>query len=178
MWYRSRDMDMGHRYYIAFGANLGDTEETFRRALEEVGKRIAPVDRVSKLYRTAPLNPPELQESSQPEFLNAAFSFVSGGEPLAVLDELLAIEKLFGRDRSQTVRWGPRTIDLDILLVGDLTINQPRLVVPHSEMHKRDFVLRPLADIGANERHPVLRRSIVELLQHLERGTGGESALV
>lgn len=154
-----------HRYYIAFGANLGEKEETFRRALEEVGRRIAPVDRISKLYHTEPLNPPELQESSQPEFLNAAFSFCSSWEPLRVLDELLAIERLLGRDRSRTVRWGPRTIDLDIILIGELMIDDPRLVVPHPEMHKRDFVLRPLADIGAEVVHPGLEERVGELLR-------------
>jgi len=159
------------RYYIAFGANLGDKEGTFRRALEEVATRIAPVDRVSKLYRTEPLNPPELQQTSQPEFLNAAFSFTSSWEPLRVLDELLAIERILGRDRSLTVRWGPRTIDLDILLIGELTIHEARLVVPHPEMHKREFVLRPLADIVGEERHPTLRRPIIELLQDLEHAT-------
>lgn len=161
-------MKTAHRYYIAFGANLGDKEGTFRRALEEVGKRIAPVDRVSKLYSTAPLNPPELQETSQPDFLNAAFSFCSAWEPIRVLDELLAIERLLGRDRSRTVRWGPRTNDLDILLIGELTIHEARLVVPHPEMHKREFVLRPLTDIVGEERHPALQRPIIELLQDLE----------
>lgn len=163
-------MKNGHRYYIAFGANLGDKELTFRRAVEEVGRRIAPVDRVSKLYRTEPLNPPELVGSSQPDFLNAAFTFSSAHEPHTVLAELLAIERLLGRDRSHTVRWGPRTIDLDILLVGDLVIDEPRLVIPHPEMHKREFVLRPLADIGADEVHPRIKRSVRELLAGIEVG--------
>lgn len=158
------------RYYIAFGANLGDKEGTLRRALKEVGHRIAPVDRVSKSYCTEPLNPPELAVGSQPDFLNAAFTFSSADEPHAVLAELLAIERLLGRDRSRTVRWGPRTIDLDILLVGELIIDEPDLVIPHPEMHKRDFVLRPLADIGADALHPRLKRTVRELLAGLETG--------
>ena len=153
-------MGVGHRFYIACGANLGDREATFRRVVAEVESRLGAVEAVSRLYRTDPLNPPELTVDSQPEFLNAAFMFRSVRAPLEVLDELLSIERLLGRERERTVRWGPRTVDLDILLVDDLVVAEPRLRVPHPEMLNRDFVLFPLADIAPQVVHPGTRQTI------------------
>ena len=158
------------RYYIAFGANLGDRADTFRRVIAAVESLLAPVERVSKLYRTAPLNPPELQESSQPEFLNGAFALRSARPPLEVLDILLGIERELGRDRERTVRWGPRTVDLDIIAIDDLTLSEPRLTVPHPEMHNRDFVLIPLADIDPAWVHPRFAKSVSALIEELHRG--------
>jgi len=153
-------MSVGHRFYIAFGANLGDREATFQRVLSEVASRLGAVEVVSRLYRTDPLNPSELSVDSHPEFLNAVFMFRSTRAPLDVLDELLSIERLLGRQRERSVRWGPRTVDLDIILVDDLVVVESRLRVPHPEMLKRDFVLFPLAEIAPDIVHPVVGDTI------------------
>jgi 2-amino-4-hydroxy-6-hydroxymethyldihydropteridine diphosphokinase len=99
--------------------------------------------RVSPLYRTAPWG-----NRDQPEFLNAVAELSSELEPLALLDRLQSIERSLGRSRSGR-RWGPRVIDLDILLAGDRILHRPRLVIPHPRMHRRRFVLEPLAALEA-----------------------------
>lgn len=148
--------------YIALGSNLGDRELNLLRAVAEIGK--LPAGRVTGLspfYETSPVGVVD-----QPLFLNAVLRLATGLSPHDLLNRLRHIENdIFAR--TGTLRWGPRNIDLDLLLYGDLVINDTDLIVPHPRMAERRFVLQPLSDIAPDVVHPVLGRSIVELLAEL-----------
>lgn len=154
------------RVHVAFGGNVGAVEETLRRALEAVAKLPRTrLRRVSPLYRTAPVG-----VTDQPEFVNGAVEVETGLAPEAFLAELLSIERSLGRTRE--VRWGPRTVDLDVALWEDLVIRTPALEVPHPRLHERAFVLAPLADLAPEARHPVLGATIRDLLEALGPSAG------
>jgi len=120
--------------YIGLGANLGDREGAIRRAAELIG-----AIRVSPVVETEPWG-----YENQPRFLNAVAEIETSLTPLQLLDHLLDVERRLGRERVGP-RWGPRTIDLDLLLYGDETVSEPGLEVPHPRLHERLFVLEPLA---------------------------------
>jgi len=122
--------------YIGLGSNLGDRHEYLRFALRHLPGLVA----VSNLYETDPVGGP-----AQDSYLNAVAKLETTEDPFTLLDTCLAIELAAGRER--TVRWGPRTLDLDVLLWGDATISSPRLTVPHPRINERRFVLQPLSDI-------------------------------
>jgi 2-amino-4-hydroxy-6-hydroxymethyldihydropteridine diphosphokinase len=129
-----------HRAIVGLGANLGDRLATIRTAASALGASDGvAITRASKLYATAPLGPP------QPDFLNAAVLVNTTLEPEALLDVLLSVEANLGRVRHE--RWGPRTIDLDLLWMDDLRVETPRLVVPHPGLYERPFALGPLVDV-------------------------------
>lgn len=131
------------RAYIGLGSNLDSPLRQVRRAIAELAQ--LPDSRlcaVSALYRTAPLGPP-----GQPDYINAVAALDTRLSPLALLDALQAIERHHRRVRG-AVQWGPRTLDLDILLYGDAQLHEPRLTVPHPQMAVRRFVLQPLVDIA------------------------------
>lgn len=132
------DAVVGEVCYVGLGANLGDRHGAFQRALELLP---GVVEAVSPRYETAPIGPP------QPSFLNAAARLRTTLPPLALLDALLAIERTLGRDRAQETRWGPRTLDLDVLLWPGRTLDEPRLRVPHPRLGERAFALAPLLDV-------------------------------
>ena len=128
--------------YVALGANLGNPEVTVKAAIAALGgiresTRVA----ASSLYRTAPVG-----LKHQPDFINAVVALETKLAPLALLEELFAIESRFGRRRS--VKNAPRTLDLDLLLHGDAVLATPTLILPHPRMHQRAFVLAPLAEIA------------------------------
>jgi 2-amino-4-hydroxy-6-hydroxymethyldihydropteridine diphosphokinase len=124
------------RAYVGVGANLGDREATIRAARDALPGVVA----VSELRETDPVG-----VLDQPPFLNGAVALETELAPRELLDTLLAIERELGRERRE--RWGPRTIDLDLLLYGDETIDEPGLTVPHPRLHERRFALEPLLDL-------------------------------
>ncbi|MCA1597507.1 MAG: 2-amino-4-hydroxy-6-hydroxymethyldihydropteridine diphosphokinase [Chloroflexi bacterium] len=142
--------------YIALGANLSDRAATLRAAIERLGA-LGVVEAVSPFFDTAPVGYTE-----QPRFLNAVARLRTGLPPRELLRELLEIEASLGRVR--TVRWGPRVIDLDLLLYDDDIIDEPDLVVPHPRLHERRFVLEPLAALAPDLAHPILKRTVSALL--------------
>lgn len=147
--------------YIGLGSNLGDREghlnEAVRRLRQLPGTTVL---RVSRFHETDPIGGPV-----QGKFLNAALALETTLSPQPLLAELQRIETALGRTRE--VHWGPRTIDLDILLYDDLVLDTPTLRVPHPLMHKRLFVLAPLAEIAPEAMHPVLRKSVGQLRKAL-----------
>ena len=154
---------------VALGSNLGDSEQTIEEALVRLDR----VDGMrlgvrSNLYKTAPVGPP------QPDYINACAIFHTVLSPEQVLEVLLTIEASFGRIRHE--RWGPRTLDLDLLLYGDQIVDSPNLTLPHPRMHERAFVLVPLTEIAADWRHPVRQSTVKELLTQLD--TAGVYPLV
>jgi len=130
---------------IGFGSNLGDRRQTIRLAADEVARLGSQRSR-SALYETAPLGPP------QPAYLNGALRLTTSLEPVALLSALLAIERGLGRIRRE--RWGPRTIDLDILWFQDREFASPELTVPHPGLRDRAFALRPLLDVAPDATDP------------------------
>ena len=130
------------RAYVGLGANLGDREAMLRSALEQLGAEPGiDVMAVSKLRDTDPVG-----ITDQPRFLNAAAAVETDLTARELLDRLLGIERRLGRTR-EAPRFGPRTIDLDLLLYGDEQIDDPGLEVPHPRLHERLFALEPLADL-------------------------------
>jgi 2-amino-4-hydroxy-6-hydroxymethyldihydropteridine diphosphokinase len=132
------------RAYVGLGTNLGDRERTLRAAVAalaaEPGIEVA---RVSRFRDTEPVG-----VLDQPRFLNGAAELETELAPRELLDRLLEVERRFGRDRAAERRQGPRTLDLDLLLFGDETIDEPGLVVPHPRLHERRFALEPLAELA------------------------------
>ena len=130
--------------YIALGSNLHTPREQLKRALNALAQLPqTQLMAVSSFYRSKPLGPQD-----QPDYLNATVEISTALSPLALLDELQRIENEQGRVRLR--RWGERTLDLDILLYGDEIIQSERLTVPHYDMHNREFVIIPLAEIAPN----------------------------
>jgi 2-amino-4-hydroxy-6-hydroxymethyldihydropteridine diphosphokinase len=143
--------------YVGLGANLGDPERTLVAAVGDLA-RLADihVHRRSSLYAAAPVGP------AQPEFRNAVVALWTPRSPESLLAALLDTERAHGRVRAE--RWGPRLLDLDILLWGTRVVDEPGLRIPHRELHLRRFALEPLAELDPEARHPVLQKTIAELL--------------
>jgi len=155
--------------YIGLGSNLGDREGNLRDALELMNAEPSiTVRRVSSFIDTPPVGGPP-----QGDYLNAVAEVETALEPRELLDALQRIERSLGRVR--TVRWGPRTIDLDIVLLGDAVVDEPGLEIPHPRMHEREFVLRPLCELAPGALHPRLRKTAAELLAALDSRKRGLS---
>ena len=162
----------GRRAVVALGANLGDREATLARAVELVGDEIGPVEARSAWLATEALIHPDDPATAYPPYLNGVLLARTALEPEEVLRRLHAIEARLGRDRSrETARWRPRTVDLDLVALDDVTLDTPELRLPHPEMHKRRFVLAPMAEVWPDWRHPRLGATTAELLGRLEEDT-------
>ncbi len=149
--------------YVALGSNLDDPRLQVVRALEALGR--IPGSRLvasSSLYRSPPFGPVE-----QPDFVNAVAGLLTSLEPRALLRELQSIESRLGRERA-ALRWGPRRIDLDLLLYGAARIDEPGLSVPHPGIAERAFVLEPLAEIAPDVEVPRVGR-VRSLLARVDR---------
>lgn len=157
------------RAFIALGSNLGDREGNIRGALQRLGAAGVTVVTVSSLLENAAVGGPV----GSPDFLNAVADVETDLEAHGLLDVLLAVEGDMGRVR--TIKWGPRVIDLDIVLYGNQVICSPRLSVPHPEMHLRRFVLGPLAEIAPDVVHPRLGKTARELLDAMNSDATAEA---
>jgi 2-amino-4-hydroxy-6-hydroxymethyldihydropteridine diphosphokinase len=147
--------------YIGIGSNLGDRRVIIRRAIDALNALDGvTVVAQSELYETEPVGGPP-----QPDYLNGVIGVDTSLSPQQLLDELLGIEH--DLDRTRRAPNAPRTIDLDLLLYGDTVIDEEALRVPHPRMHERWFVLKPLADIAPDARHPTLNVTVHELLGRL-----------
>jgi len=142
--------------YIGLGANLGDREANINAALDGLARSDCRLTQVSSMYETAPVG-----FSGQPDFLNAVAEIETDLKPAELMAALAEIECKIGRE--ETFRWGPRKIDLDILLYGDETLAEDNLAIPHPEMHRRAFVLTPLVEIAPLVRHPATGRTAREM---------------
>ncbi|MGC2297591.1 MAG: 2-amino-4-hydroxy-6-hydroxymethyldihydropteridine diphosphokinase [Acidobacteriaceae bacterium] len=156
---------MSHLAAIGLGANLpspaGPPEQTLAAAIHDLAAA-GDIAARSSLYRTQPVG-----FADQPAFVNAAVTIETALSPEVLLDFLLSTERRYGRDRTRDLPNHPRTLDLDLLLIDDLVLNSPRLTLPHPALAERRFVLAPLCEIAPNLRHPILGKSMAELLAAL-----------
>lgn len=146
---------------LGLGSNQGDVAGAFAHAAAEIGRHLA-VEAASRLWRTAPVGPP------QPEYLNAALLVRFDGPLRQLLALCQAIEAAAGRTRAREGRWGPRPLDLDLLIAHGLVVQSPELVLPHPRLAERRFALLPACELAPEWTHPRLRRSLAELLAGLD----------
>lgn len=150
-----------HRAYLGLGSNLGDKQAYLEQAVKALGEtKGCRVAKVSSYLVTEPYGGVE-----QDNFLNACLSLDTLLSPSELLEKLHEIEQAAHRER--LIHWGPRTLDLDILLYDDEILETEDLIIPHVEMHKREFVLKPLSEIAPYKRHPVYQKTVAELLEAL-----------
>ncbi len=150
--------------YLSLGSNLGDRQANIRNALARLA-RIGDVRAVSSLYETEPV-----ENTRQPWFINCVVALETEKMPKQLLTAVLGIEQEMGRRRTPDQAKGPREIDIDILLFGKSVVDTKQLTIPHPAMHERRFVLEPLVEIAADQRHPVFKRTARELLEALPGG--------
>ncbi len=155
---------MGDTAYVGIGSNLGDRLDFMRRAIDELERDGIVVTDRSSVYES-----PGIGFEEQPDYLNVVISIQTGLSPSQLLEAMLSVEKRLGRTRER--KWGPRTIDLDLLLYGDLIISEPGLEVPHPRMLERGFVLLPLCEINPRIRHPVKDLSVADYAHTCDDGT-------
>jgi 2-amino-4-hydroxy-6-hydroxymethyldihydropteridine diphosphokinase len=149
------------RYFIGLGSNLGDRLATLRSAVTALSAHGAVLAR-SRVFASSPVGGPP-----QPPYLNAALLLESPLAPLDLLHACQAVERQLGRVREAEIRWGPRTLDVDLLLAGahgEVRVDTPELTVPHALLHERAFALGPLVDLDDRLMHPTVARPLKSLL--------------
>lgn len=147
-----------NKVYLLLGGNLGDRSANLAEAAVLLSASFGAIEDQSKIYATAAWG-----KTDQPEFYNQALCIKTDTSPKEMLSTILAIERKIGRTRDGS-KWSERLIDIDILLIGDLLIEEPELQVPHPYMQDRRFVLEPLAEIAGHTIHPRTNKTIHELL--------------
>jgi 2-amino-4-hydroxy-6-hydroxymethyldihydropteridine diphosphokinase len=143
--------------YLLLGSNLGNRKEILDKAIEMLSQKVGIIVSQSKDYETKPWG-----VTDQPDFLNLAISIQTKLKPFEILEQTQSIENQLGRVRKE--KWGARLIDIDIMFYGNKIIDEPNLKVPHPLMQERDFALNPLAEIAPELVHPVLGKTVLELL--------------
>ena len=145
--------------FIGLGSNVGNRESNLNAAVEKL-RNIAKIKKISSIYKTEPM-----EFKNQEWFLNMAVEIATELQPYDLLKKLQHVEQSLGRTRE--IRYGPRTIDLDILLYGDTVMREKDLVIPHPKMRERAFALKPLCEIASGIIHPIFKKSIQTLLERL-----------
>ena len=150
-----------NKVYIAAGSNLGDKEETLKEAIYIIDKRKdCVVTKVSNFYTTDPVG-----YEDQDQFVNCVFEINTLQTPSELMDTLLEVEKDFKRDR--IIRWGPRTLDLDIIFYNDIISYDEHILIPHPRAHERQFVMKPMCDINPYYVHPIYRKRVMDISSEL-----------
>lgn len=149
--------------YLGLGSNLGDREENLEKSIEALND----FEEIEVTSRSSILETEPYGKTDQPEFMNMCVEIETRMSPLSLLETVLGIEHSLGRVREEV--WGPRIIDIDILLYEDLELELDDLSIPHKEMHLRSFVLEPLSEIAPDAKHPTLDKRVTELKEDLER---------
>ena len=142
--------------HIGIGSNIGDRQGNCEKAVEALNSKGIKVQKRSSMHETEPWG-----VKAQGKFINMVVEAETGLSPLELLDVVKGIEQEMGRVDS--IKWGPRLIDLDILFYDDMVINMEHLTIPHPLLHEREFVLGPLCEIAPDKIHPVLRKTVVQL---------------
>jgi len=149
--------------YLGLGSNLGDKKANIKQALALISERTGKVLALSGLYETSPWG-----YESQETYLNMAIKVETGLTPEELLEATKDIERLIGRlDKTISDRYCDRMIDIDILLYDDLILDTPNLVIPHPLMHLRPFAIQPLNEIAPDEVHPVLEKTIADIIRDI-----------
>lgn len=151
------------RAFVAFGGNVGDARDTIARAIAQ----FCDDDSVRLIARSSDYRTPPWGKTDQPAFINACIVIETGLTPLGLLDRAHEVERTFGRDRHKEERWGPRSLDIDLLTYGDDTLDDPDLTLPHPRLFERAFVLVPLTEIAPGA--VIAGRSLREALERLDR---------
>lgn len=151
-----------HKAYIALGSNMGDKNKNLEEAIDKINTGKTIVTKKSNLYTTKPVG-----YLDQDDFLNAAIEIKTLLSPEELISFLLDIEKQLKRER--VVRWGPRTIDLDVLLYDNIITSMEEIIIPHPRMAERLFVMKPLSDIAPYVMHPILNKRVIEIVEELKK---------
>jgi 2-amino-4-hydroxy-6-hydroxymethyldihydropteridine diphosphokinase len=152
------------RAFVAFGGNVGDARDTIARGIAQ----FCDGDRVRLIARSSDYRTPPWGKTDQAAFINACIAIDTALTPLGLLDRAHEIERAFGRDRHKEERWGPRSLDIDLITYGEETLDEPTLTLPHPRLFERAFVLVPLTEIAPDA--VIAGRSLREVLAGLDQG--------